>query len=108
MLEQVGDVSVDLETGTAEGVDSGADTISGFENVVGGEGDDSLVGDAGNNRLDGGAGDDVIDGGAGDDTITGGTGCDTRDDTIAGNQSDYTFASSADAPDDHDWQIRSS
>ncbi len=52
-------------------------TISGFENLTGGERNDSLTGDAGDNVLSGNAGNDTIDGGAGNDTIDGGSGGDT-------------------------------
>jgi Ca2+-binding RTX toxin-like protein len=46
----------------------GLDTLSNFENVIGGEGNDHFIGTAGANRLDGGAGDDTLQGGAGNDT----------------------------------------
>lgn len=53
------------------------DTISGFENVIGGAGADLLAGDAAANHLVGGAGDDVIEGGAGNDRLDGGADNDT-------------------------------
>ncbi|MFO1034633.1 MAG: calcium-binding protein [Hyphomicrobiales bacterium] len=50
------------------------DTISNFQNVTGGSGDDSLAGDVGNNILKGGAGDDHIFGGLGGaDLLSGGS-----------------------------------
>lgn len=64
------------------------DTISNFENVYGGSGNDILTGDdrsnilrgeAGNDILNGGADDDLLSGGAGNDTADGGTGIDTFD-----------------------------
>jgi Ca2+-binding RTX toxin-like protein len=64
------------------------DTISNFENVFGGSGNDILTGDdranilrgeAGNDILNGGADDDSLSGGAGNDTADGGTGIDTFD-----------------------------
>ncbi|PII39214.1 hemolysin D [Sinorhizobium meliloti CCBAU 01290] len=64
------------------------DTISNFENVYGGSGNDILTGDdranilrgeAGNDILNGGADDDSLSGGAGNDTADGGTGIDTFD-----------------------------
>jgi Ca2+-binding RTX toxin-like protein len=63
-------VTVDLSAGTASGTESGSDTLSGIETVVGGSGADTLTGDAGDNVLTGGAGDDTITGGDGDDTAS--------------------------------------
>ena len=77
--------SINLATGVASG--QGSDSLSGFENVLGGPGDDTLTGDTGPNFLSGGSGDDTIVGGAGDDTIAGGSG----DDTIAGGAGSDEF-----------------
>jgi Ca2+-binding RTX toxin-like protein len=55
------------------------DTISNFENVYGGAGNDALTGDDRNNILRGESGDDILNGGAGDDSIFGGSGDDTAD-----------------------------
>lgn len=55
------------------------DKISGFENVVGGSGNDFLYGDSLKNKIDGGDGDDTLKGGAGFDTLLGGYGSDTVD-----------------------------
>ncbi|WP_342240933.1 beta strand repeat-containing protein [Inquilinus sp. OTU3971] len=68
-------VTVNLATGTA----SGGATLSGIENVVGSNHDDSLTGDAGNNLLEGGNGDDTLVGGAGNDLLRGGAGLDQLD-----------------------------
>lgn len=65
---------MNLGTGTAAGVLNGA---AGFENAIGGAGDNTLsgsVGNGGSDRLDGGAGRDVLIGGAGFDTLLGGGG----------------------------------
>ena len=62
--------------------------------VLGADGDDVIVGGSGSDTIEGNAGDDTITGGAGDDTIDGGD--DTDIAIFAGNQSDYTFESSAD------------
>jgi len=62
--------------GVGDAVQSAAveiDTITGFENVIGGYGHDSIIGDAGANWLRGEAGSDTILGGAGNDTLDGGT-----------------------------------
>jgi Ca2+-binding RTX toxin-like protein len=63
-------VTVNLAAGTG----SGGATLSGIENVVGSNYDDSLTGDAGNNLLEGGNGDDTLAGGAGNDLLRGGAG----------------------------------
>ncbi|MGO4126409.1 hypothetical protein AB4Z01_18555 [Inquilinus sp. YAF38] len=68
-------VTVNLATGTG----SGGATLSGIENVVGSNYDDSLTGDAGNNLLEGGNGDDTLIGGAGNDLLRGGAGLDQLD-----------------------------
>jgi Ca2+-binding RTX toxin-like protein len=59
-------VTVDLAAGSATG--DGTDTLTGVENVIGGNGADSITGDDGDNVLDGGAGADTMRGGAGADT----------------------------------------
>lgn len=63
------DVNVDLFKGTAKG--DGSDSLSGFENILAGEGADSLTGGSDANKLIGGAGSDTLDGGNGNDTLTG-------------------------------------
>jgi len=50
--------------------DAAGDILSGIENLIGSEFDDTLTGDASHNVIDGGAGDDIINAGAGVDTIT--------------------------------------
>lgn len=47
------------------------DTISGFENVIGGAGADSITGDSERNHLRGGGGNDTLAGGTGFDTLDG-------------------------------------
>jgi Ca2+-binding RTX toxin-like protein len=68
-----GAVTVNLTTHSASGFTS----ISGIENVTGGNGNDTLTGDALGNALNGGGGNDLLNGGADGDTLTGGTGTDT-------------------------------
>ena len=72
-------VSASLTTGGAIGVGIGIDTLAGFENIIGGSGNDLLTGDAGANALAGGDGDDVLNGRGGDDIINGGNGDDVAD-----------------------------
>lgn len=54
----------------------GADTLKGFENVLGGKSADTLTGDGGDNVLNGGLGNDMLVGGLGADTLIGGLGND--------------------------------
>ena len=66
-------VTVDLLAGSASGFAS----ITGFESVRTGLGNDVITGNEAANLLEGGAGDDWLDGGAGDDRLEGGLGSDT-------------------------------
>ncbi|MEI6799598.1 MAG: FG-GAP-like repeat-containing protein, partial [Pseudomonadota bacterium] len=59
-------IVVDLSIGTVTG--NGNDSLSGIENVVGGQSNDQMNGSSGDNLLDGGAGNDTLAGGAGNDT----------------------------------------
>ncbi|MEX2311055.1 MAG: calcium-binding protein, partial [Rhodospirillales bacterium] len=88
-------MAIDLAAGTANGAQTGNDTLDGIENAVGSAFDDTLSGSAVANSLSGGAGndtlsglggvdnifgyadDDVLIGGAGNDLLSGGTGADT-------------------------------
>ena len=81
----LGAVTVNLTTGQSSGA-AGSDKLSGFENIIGGAGNDRLTGDAGANLLSGGGGNDLLDGGPGGgpdgpspfgDTLRGGSGNDT-------------------------------
>jgi Ca2+-binding RTX toxin-like protein len=57
-------VNVNLANDTAWGGDASGDSISDFENVRGGNGDDTLAGSAVANRIEGGLGADQLTGGA--------------------------------------------
>lgn len=65
-------LTVSLATTTAQVVSTsqGADTVSGFENLIGGWGSDTLTGDAGANVIEGGGGNDIINGGGNFDTAS--------------------------------------
>ncbi|MBV5298660.1 MAG: hypothetical protein JZU64_11180, partial [Rhodoferax sp.] len=64
-------VTVNLSLTTAQNTNgAGTDTLSGFENLIGGAGNDTLIGNAGNNVIEGGVGHDTLDGGAGNDTAS--------------------------------------
>ncbi len=66
--DQTSGVTVSLEFGAAFGGAIGSDTISGFENIRGGSGNDILVGDSNDNVFFASLGDDDIQGNGGDDT----------------------------------------
>ena len=100
-------VTVDLLAGNSSS--SGAfdsDNLTGIENVLGGDGDDSIRGDGvdGNNpianTLDGGAGNDTLRAMAGDDSVVGATGNDLlfgnpNNDTLDGGTDDDTLEGGA-------------
>jgi Ca2+-binding RTX toxin-like protein len=83
-----GDIAVNLQQGTATGVDGG---ISNIRNVTGSIGNDLLVGDANLNVLIGGTGRNIIIGGGGPDQIVGGGG----DNLLIGGTTDYDQNASA-------------
>ena len=62
-------VTASLGTG-ADGQSGETDTLSSFENLRGGSGNDTLSGDGNANALDGGPGADGVSGGAGNDIFT--------------------------------------
>ena len=65
-----GAVTVNLGLTTQITVGAGVDTISNFENLIGGSSNDKLTGSSGGNVIEGGAGNDILDGGAGVDTLS--------------------------------------
>ena len=74
-----GPVVVDVATDAGPGgivAISETDSLSGIENVVGSNDDDSIIGDANDNDLKGLDGDDTLEGGGGDDVLEGGLGDD--------------------------------
>jgi len=64
-----GDVVVNLALGSAADGAGGKDTLTGFENILGSQFDDSLRGDGAANVIEGVIGRDVLNGGAGNDTF---------------------------------------
>ncbi|MEQ1809062.1 MAG: peroxidase family protein [Terricaulis sp.] len=66
--------TVNLANGTSTSTQTGSDTLSSIEGVLGSFGNDSLTGSANADILDGGDGADTINGGAGNDTLSGGAG----------------------------------
>ena len=81
-------VSVDLgHVGQQNTVGAGLDTLTGIENLVGSDYNDTLIGNDGDNLLNGGAGNDVLKGGAGNDTLIGGRG----DDSLSGGSGNDVF-----------------
>ncbi|MDN3222537.1 retention module-containing protein [Pseudomonas nunensis] len=87
-------VTVNLGLLTAQNtLGAGTDTLTGIENLVGSNFNDTLTGDNNNNVINGGLGNDTLNGGGGDDlligglgnnTLTGGSGADTFQ-WLAGN-----------------------
>jgi Ca2+-binding RTX toxin-like protein len=72
-------VDVDLGAGIAVGTTSGTDTISNFEDVITGAGNDSIIANDENNNLQGGAGDDtyIFEDNTNTDTVADSAGDDT-------------------------------
>ena len=62
-------VNINIGSGTASDGESGTDTLTDIENVIGSAYADTLTGDSGDNIFIGGAGDDTINGGSGVDTV---------------------------------------
>lgn len=60
------------------------DTLSGIENIIGGDGDDTILGNDLDNMLSGGAGADMLDGRAGNDVLV----LDGDDNAIGGTGND--------------------
>src|SRR4051812_38021708 len=60
-----------LLQGGAQATGIGSDTLTGFENLSGSNGNDNLTGDGGNNVLAGDQGGDTLNGGDGDDILYG-------------------------------------
>ncbi|AGX88355.1 DUF4347 domain-containing protein [Candidatus Symbiobacter mobilis] len=73
----VNEITVDLATGIATGIDINSDSLVGIEGVMGGSGSDSIFGSDGAEYLYGDAGDDTLSGRGGDDSMNGGAGVDT-------------------------------
>ncbi len=74
-------VEVSLATGSATGTEIGTDSISNFETVHVGAGDDIVTGSAAAEKIHGGDGDDCLTGAGGTDLVEGGDG----DDTVSGD-----------------------
>ena len=85
-------VVIDLLAGTHSSSQTGGASAeaSGFENVVGSDGNDRITGNGGNNILDGAGGDDVIVGGGGNDQLFGGT-SDAVGNQLTGGSGQDTF-----------------
>jgi len=86
-------ISVSLISGLGSGGDAAGDTITGIENVIGSNYNDTIEGSSANNRLLGGAGNDTLKGGGGEDHLEGGAGADFLDGSAGGYAyADYTTA----------------
>jgi serralysin len=80
-------------TGLLGAPDTGNDKVIGFENVIGGSGDDRIWGSGATNVIYGDAGDDGLIGLAGNDFLVGGTG---KDGLVGGAGADELWGSDAD------------
>lgn len=69
-------LTITLDGANPATVTGSGDTISGIENVIGGNAADTITGDNSVNVISGGGGDDVITGAGGDDTLNGNDGND--------------------------------
>lgn len=83
--------SVNLLTGLASSSQTGNDTLTGIENVIGSSGANILTGDGGANVLTGLGGNDTLGGGGGNDTLFGGA----NRDTLTGGAGNDLFVFSA-------------
>ncbi|PIK76525.1 retention module-containing protein [Pseudomonas sp. 382] len=83
-----GGVTVDLShIGPQDTGAAGIDTLTGIENLIGSDHNDTLIGDSGDNLLNGGLGNDVLKGGDGNDILIGGPG----DDIMTGGNGNDAF-----------------
>jgi Ca2+-binding RTX toxin-like protein len=92
-------VTADLGNGTVDGRETGHDEIAGFEEIVGGSGDDRISAGSTPVAMSGGTGNDALEGGAGNDTISDGAGCDA---VSAGGGDDHVVAAADAASDSYD------
>ena len=72
----LGNVTASLAAGAYTISTGNYGSLSNFETLIGGAGNDSLTGNSGANVLDGGRGNDFLAGGLGNDTLYGGRGSD--------------------------------
>src|SRR5262245_42093961 len=93
---------------SSSSAETGTDTISGIENFIGSQGNDSITvngginvidGQGGNDTISAGGGNDIVSGGTGDDTLTGGAGNDTLSGQAGNDTFNYLFGDGADAVD---------
>jgi uncharacterized delta-60 repeat protein len=89
--------NVNLGAGTAQVAGFWNDTLSGVENVIGTQTNDTITGDGNNNILQGGLGNDTLSGAAGSDTLSGDAGNDVlngdadNDSLMGGTGNDSLF-----------------
>jgi len=77
-FDQTAAVTVDLAILVGQNTQAaGTDTLTAFENLNGGSGNDTLRGNAGDNVIQGVVGNDLLEGRAGNDELRGGDGNDT-------------------------------
>jgi Ca2+-binding RTX toxin-like protein len=89
-------ITVDVALGTARGADIGQDRIAGFEQFIGGSGDDTMSASATSVTMNGADGNDTLNGGDGNDVIVDGGGSDA----VSAGSGDDRIAAAADAAND--------
>ncbi|UTF48808.1 cadherin-like domain-containing protein [Desulfomicrobium sp. ZS1] len=87
-------VNVDLTRAAQTGGQAEGDSLTGIENIISSNFNDTLTGDANHNLFDGGAGDDTLIAGAGNDTLIGGAGADSMDGGTDTDVVDYSGSAS--------------
>lgn len=99
-------VNVNLWSNAVSGdPEATGDTISNFENVAGGDGNDTLTGNHLGNILNGNGGNDTLNGSGGNDTLYGGLGADSM---TGGNGNDLLLSGAgASDPDGNDTMLGS-
>ncbi|WP_395678584.1 beta strand repeat-containing protein, partial [Inquilinus sp.] len=83
-------LTINLSTGSATGTGIGTDTLTSFETVKTGSGNDVLTAASGGSTLIAGAGTDQVTGGIGNDTLVGGAGNDTLNGNSGTDTVDYS------------------
>ena len=92
-------ISVSLQQGTVDGEDIGHDTISGFEEIIGGSGDDDLSAGSDSVTIRGGPGADLVSDGSGEDVVDAGEGDDRVLAAMDGADDDYDGGAGVDTLD---------
>jgi hypothetical protein len=96
-------VTVDLAGNSASGAGIGTDSITGFERVITGSGNDSIVDSAANETISSGSGNDTVLAGAGEDSVNLGSGNDSFSWQDGDGDDTITLGTGADTLDLQGW-----